>query len=91
MDKGVETNFSTKTYAFNSSILYEENGLNPGVTYSTLIEKDHPGDWSPDEDSDFCFWLAFRQSVQKPSSGQVIVLSQLENQKPWWAIGLVNR
>ena len=55
MDKGVETNFSTKTYAFNSSILYEENGLNPGVTYSTLIEKDHPGDWSPDEDSDFCF------------------------------------
>ena len=33
---------------------------------STLIEKDYLGDLSPEKDC--CWWLMFRQPVQKPSS-----------------------
>ena len=43
----------------NGSILYY-------YSWSTLIEKDHLGDWSPEKDC--CLWLTFQQPVQKPSS-----------------------
>ena len=34
--------------------------------YLQLIEKDHLGDWSPENDC--CWQLTFQQTVQKPSS-----------------------
>ena len=47
----------------------------------TLIEKDHPGDWSPEEDG--CWRLTFRLTVPQPSSESSDRFSQLKIQKPW--------
>jgi len=44
----------------------------------TLIEKDHPGDRSPEKDC--CWRLTFRQPVRKPSSESFESLSQLKIQ-----------
>ena len=44
-----------------------------------LIEKDHLGDRSPENDCGF--WLTFRQPVRKPSSESSDSLSQLKIQQ----------
>ena len=54
------------------------------VFKSTLIEKDHMSDWSPEKD--YTWQLTFWQPVQKSSSQSSDSLTQLKIQESWWAI-----
>ena len=47
--------------------------------YDSLIENDHLGEWSPENDC--CWRLKFRQPVWKPSSEPSGSLSHLKIQK----------